>query len=65
MEESAVTMLDTIGTGVGSIITYVGDVISAITSGTWNALLPVIGLSIGVFFVIVAIRFVKSLIKGY
>ena len=65
MEETAVTLVDSVTTGVGSIITYVGNVITAITSGTWNALLPVIGLSIAVMFVIFAIRMIKSLIKGY
>lgn len=60
-------MLDAIGTGVTSVITYVGNVITAITgsTGAWKDLLPVIGLSVGVMFVMYAIRFVKSLIKGY
>lgn len=60
-------MLDAIGTGVTSVITYVGNVITAITgaSGAWKDLLPVVGLSVGVMFVMYAIRFVKSLIKGY
>ena len=60
-------MLDSIGTGVTTVITYVGNVISAITStsGAWKDLLPVIGLGIGVMFVMFAITTVKSLIKGY
>lgn len=60
-------MLDAIGTGVTTVITYVGNVISAITStsGAWKDLLPVIGLGIGVMFVMFAISTVKSLIKGY
>jgi len=60
-------MVEAIGTGVSSVISYVGQVISAITgaSGAWKDILPVVGLSIGVMFVMYAIRFVKSLIKGY
>lgn len=60
-------MLDAITTGVTTVISYVGNVISAITStsGAWKDLLPVIGLGIAVMFVMFAITTVKSLIKGY
>lgn len=60
-------MLAAITTGVSTVISYVGDVITAITgaSGQWKDLLPVIGLGIGVMFVMFAITTVKSLIKGY
>lgn len=67
-------MLDAITTGVTTVIGYVGNIIKAITgtvaesdavAGVWGALLPVIGLGIGVMFVMFAITTVKSLIKGY
>lgn len=67
-------MLDAITTGVTTVIGYVGNIIKAITgtssetdavSGAWGTLLPVIGLGIGVMFVMFAITTVKSLIKGY
>lgn len=60
-------MLDAITSGFTQIITYVGNVITAITSssGAWKDLLPVIGLGIAVMFVMFAITTVKSLIKGY
>lgn len=67
-------MLDAITTGVTTVIGYVGNIIKAITgtasesdtlAGAWGALLPVIGLGIGVMFVMFAITTVKSLIKGY
>lgn len=67
-------MLDSITTGVTTVIGYVGNIIKAITgtvaesdavAGAWGALLPVIGLGIGVMFVMFAITTVKSLIKGY
>lgn len=67
-------MLDAITTGVTTVIGYVGNIVKAITgtasesdtlAGAWGALLPVIGLGIGVMFVMFAITTVKSLIKGY
>lgn len=60
-------MLAAITTGVTTVISFVGNVITAITgaSGAWKDLLPVIGLGIGVMFVMFAITTVKSLIKGY
>lgn len=67
-------MLAAITTGVTTVIGYVGNIIKAIAgtaaesdavAGAWGALLPVIGLGIGVMFVMFAITTVKSLIKGY
>lgn len=68
-------MLAAITTGVTTVIGYVGNVIKAIAGtaaaegggidGAWGSLLPVIGLGIGVMFVMFAITTVKSLIKGY
>ena len=60
-------MLNAIGTGVTNAITYIGNVVSAIFSenGTLAAILPAIGLSVGVFLVGWGIGQVKSLIKGY
>lgn len=67
-------MLAAITSGLDTIISYVGQIISAITgtasssggvAGAWGDLLPVIGLGIAVMFVMFAITTVKSLIKGY
>lgn len=67
-------MLEAITTGVTTVIGYVGNIVKAITgtasesdtlAGAWGALLPVIGLGIGVMFVMFAIMTVKRLIKGY
>lgn len=67
-------MLAAITTGVTTVIGYVGNIIKAITgtasetdtvAGAWGDVLPVIGLGIGVMFVMFAITTVKSLIKGY
>lgn len=67
-------MLGAITTGVNTVISYVGNILSAITgtvsesggiSGVWGSLLPVIGLGVAVMFVMFAITTVKSLVKGY
>lgn len=60
-------MLEAVATGVTSAITYIGNVISAITttSGAFAPVLPLIGLAIGMFVVSFGIGVVKSLIKGY
>lgn len=60
-------MVESITTGVDSAISMIGKVISAITTtgGAWSAIMPVVGLAIGLFIVSVAISTVKKLIKGY
>lgn len=60
-------MLTAITTGVTNAISMTGSVISAIVeeNGAWSAILPVVGLSIGLFIVSIAISTVKKLIKGY
>lgn len=60
-------MLSAVATGVTSAITYIGEVIEAIagTNGAFAAVLPLVGLAIGMFVVSFGIGVVKSLIKGY
>lgn len=60
-------MIAAITTGVQSAIGYLGDVVDAIfgTSGELGAVLPAIGLAIGVSLIGWGIGKVKSLIKGY
>lgn len=60
-------MASAITTGITSAITAVGNVITAIfgESGDWAAILPMVGLSVGIFVVTTGIAVVKSLIKGY
>ncbi len=60
-------MLASIGTGVTSAISYVGEVLSAIVTtetGELNAVLPVIGVAIGIAVVGWGIRTIKSLVWG-
>ena len=60
-------MLEVIKTGVTTAISVVGEVMSAVftTSGSWSAILPVIGLGVGIFVIGFAVRTIKSLVQGY
>lgn len=60
-------MLAAVTAGVTQAITYVGEVLSAIvdTNGAFAGVLPLIGLSVGIFVIGTGIGFVKGLIKGY
>lgn len=60
-------MIASITTGVSTAIGFVGDVVTAIfgESGELAAVLPAVGLAIGVSLVGWGIGKVKSLIKGY
>lgn len=60
-------MLEAIGTGVTKSITFAGEVITAIVgeTGAMAAILPVIGLAIGLGIVGWGVRTVKSLTWGF
>lgn len=58
-------MLEAIGTGVTSVITWGGNVLTAITSGSMAAVLPVIGVTIGLGIVGWGIKTIKSLVWGF
>ena len=60
-------MLDVISTGFTTLVGCVGDVIGAIfnTNGEFSALLPVVGISVGMTIVGFGIATVKNLIGRY
>lgn len=60
-------MLAAIGSGVTEVISWGGEVLTAITGaeGAFSAVLPVIGVSIGLGIVGWAIATIKSLVWGY
>lgn len=64
-QQTASTIMSSIGDGVTAVIGYAGDVVEAITSGGLSALLPVIGMAIGIGIVGWGIRTVKSLTWGF
>lgn len=61
-------MIGLITSGVTNIITWFGQVISAITdqtSGAWKDIGVFVGISVAVMLVFLGVRIVKRLIKGY
>ncbi len=60
-------MVETIGTGVTQVITWCGNVLNAIfgASGSWAAVLPIIGISVGMTVVGFGIATIKNLIGRY
>lgn len=58
-------MLEQIGAGVTEAIGFCGEVLTAITTGSMSAVLPVIGLSIGMGVIGFGIAKIKSLVWGY
>ncbi len=57
-------MLEAISAGVTQVITWAGGVLTAITTGSMSAVLPVIGVAIGIAVVGWGIRTIKSLVWG-
>lgn len=57
-------MLEAIGTGVTSAIEFGGEVLTSIMTGSMSAVLPVVGLAIGLGIVGWGIKTVKSLVWG-
>lgn len=60
-------MMSAIGTGITSVIGYAGEVVTALVgeSGALSALLPVVGMAVGIGLVGWGIRVVKSLTWGF
>ena len=67
MEGATTGMINAITSGVGTVIECAGDVVSAIITdgGAMNALLPVIGMAVGLGLVGWGIRTIKSLTWGF
>lgn len=59
-------MIEAIGTGLTSVVEWMGDVVSAVvsTDGALNALLPVFAIGVGVSLVAMGIKFIRSLTWG-
>lgn len=58
-------MAETITSGITSAITAVGNVLTAVMTGSWSAVLPLVGLAVGFYVCRVGIRIIKSLVQGY
>lgn len=64
METGAVDMMESVGTGVTSVIGWVGDVVTAMTSGELSALLPLFAIGIGASAVLFGVKVIRSLVWG-
>lgn len=62
----ATSLIAAIGDGLSAIITWIGDVITALTgtNGALAPLLPLLGISIGVSALLLAFRTIRSVIWG-
>lgn len=60
------TMLEAVGTGVTQVISWVGEVVTALTgaSGALSGLLPVFGVGIGISVVLFGVKAIKSIVWG-
>lgn len=60
-------MLNAIGTGVTEVISWGGEVLTAIVgeTGAFGAVLPVVGISVGLGIVGWGIKTIKSLVWGF
>ena len=59
-------MLEAVGTGITSVISWVGSVITALTSqtGALNALLPLFAIGIAISAVLLGVKIIKSVVWG-
>ena len=59
-------MLDAVTSGISSVITWVGSVITALTTtnGALNALLPLFAIGIAISAVLLGIKIIKSVVWG-
>lgn len=62
-------MLDAVTTGIGTVISWIGTVISAIvtggqTAGALNALLPLFAIGIAVSAILLGVKIIRSIVWG-
>ena len=59
-------MLDAVTAGITSVISWVGSVITALTSqtGALNALLPLFAIGIAISAVLLGVKIIKSVVWG-
>lgn len=59
-------MLEAVGTGITSVIGWVGDVITAMTTteGALSELLPLFAIGIAISAVLLGVKVIKSIVWG-
>ncbi len=66
MESTGNAMIEAIGSGLTSVISWFGDVVTALTSssGALAPLLPLFAIGIGVSLVLIVVKFVRRISWG-
>lgn len=57
-------MIDAVTTALGTVIGWIGTVVTAITSGGLSALLPLLAVSVGISAFLLGMRCIRSVIWG-
>lgn len=57
-------MLEAVTSGIGTVIGWVGSVITAITSGGLSVLLPLFAIGIAISAILFGIKCIKSVVWG-
>lgn len=57
-------MLQAVTDALGEVVTWVGSVVSAITTGSLSALLPLFAIGIGISVLLFGIKAIKSIVWG-
>lgn len=57
-------MLDAVTSGLGTVISWVGTVVTAVTTGSLSALLPLLAIGVAVSALMLGIKAIRSFIWG-
>lgn len=57
-------MLEAVTSGIGSVIGWIGDVVTALTTGELSALLPLFAIGIAISAIMLGIKMVRSIVWG-
>lgn len=57
-------MLDAVTSGLGTVIDWVGTVVTAVTTGKLSALLPLLAIGVAVSALMLGIKAIRSFIWG-
>lgn len=57
-------MLEAVTSGIGSVIGWIGNVVTALTTGELSALLPLFAIGIAISAIMLGIKMVRSIVWG-
>ena len=64
MEGATPTMMEAVTTGLGTVIEWVGDVLSALTTGSLSGLLPLLAIGIAVSAFFMGVKAIRGVTWG-